>query len=79
VRISLDQVSSRTEAVRAGADWLQGPYLYSLYREQHDLSEQTTALLFVTGFCAGGVTAPLVGRFADERCVRRCKSAERPH
>ena len=49
-----------------GADWLQGPYLYSLYREQYNFSERLVAVLFVTGFVSAGVAAPFVGTWADQ-------------
>ncbi|KAJ3813254.1 hypothetical protein F5876DRAFT_87178 [Lentinula aff. lateritia] len=49
-----------------GADWLQGPYVYSLYREQYKFPERIVALLFVTGFSSGALTAPLVGAWADQ-------------
>ncbi|GJE85334.1 molybdate-anion transporter [Phanerochaete sordida] len=48
-----------------GADWLQGPYVYSLYQEQYAFPERLVALLFVTGFMTAGLTAPLVGAWAD--------------
>lgn len=48
-----------------GADWLQGPYIYSLYKEQYAFPERLVALLFVTGFMTAGITAPLVGAWAD--------------
>ena len=50
---------------RKGADWLQGPYVYSLYREQYDFPERLVAVLFVTGFMSAGIFAPLVGVWAD--------------
>ena len=49
-----------------GADWLQGPYIYSVYREQHGLQERLVALLFVLGFLTAGVAAPFVGVWADQ-------------
>ncbi|EJF56799.1 hypothetical protein DICSQDRAFT_140930 [Dichomitus squalens LYAD-421 SS1] len=49
-----------------GADWLQGPYIYSVYREQHGLPERLVALLFVLGFLTAGVAAPFVGVWADQ-------------
>ena len=49
-----------------GADWLQGPYSYSLYREQYNFSERLVAVLFVTGFVSAGVAAPFVGTWADQ-------------
>ena len=50
-----------------GADWLQGPYVYSLYREQYEFPERLVAVLFVTGFVSAGLAAPLVGVWADEQ------------
>ena len=52
-----------------GADWLQGPYVYSLYHEQYNFPERVVASLFVTGFLSAGLTAPLVGAWADQQCV----------
>ncbi|KAI9062102.1 DUF791-domain-containing protein [Trametes sanguinea] len=49
-----------------GADWLQGPYIYSVYRNQHGLSERWVALLFVLGFLTAGISAPAVGVWADQ-------------
>ncbi len=53
----------------SGADWLQGPYVYSLYNQQYKYPERLVALLFVTGFLSAGVTAPLVGAWADQQYV----------
>ncbi|KDQ18716.1 hypothetical protein BOTBODRAFT_29092 [Botryobasidium botryosum FD-172 SS1] len=53
-------------AVVMGADWLQGPYVYSLYKEQYDFPPQIVAVLFVTGFMSAGFAAPLVGVWADQ-------------
>ncbi|KAF8882420.1 hypothetical protein BD779DRAFT_1444836 [Infundibulicybe gibba] len=53
-------------AIVMGADWLQGPYVYSLYREQYMFPERTVAVLFVTGFVSAGLTAPLIGVWADQ-------------
>lgn len=52
-----------------GADWLQGPYVYSLYREQYKFPERLVAVLFVTGFVSAGLTAPLIGVWADQQYV----------
>ncbi|KAI5476597.1 DUF791-domain-containing protein [Pseudohyphozyma bogoriensis] len=48
-----------------GADWVQGPHIYSLYDEEYGIDAHTIALLFVLGFASAGVTAPFVGHFAD--------------
>ncbi|KAF9225648.1 DUF791-domain-containing protein [Gyrodon lividus] len=53
-------------AIVMGADWLQGPYVYSLYREQYGMPERMVAALFVIGFMSAGLTAPLVGLWADQ-------------
>ncbi|KAI1996439.1 hypothetical protein LOZ53_001040 [Ophidiomyces ophidiicola] len=47
------------------SDWLQGPYLYPLYRETLQLSEKTIAALFSAGFVSGAVSATFVGSLAD--------------
>ncbi|KAH9996725.1 DUF791-domain-containing protein [Russula compacta] len=52
-------------AIVMGADWLQGPYVYSLYREQYNFPERLVAVLFVTGFISAAIFAPLVGVWAD--------------
>lgn len=52
-------------AIVMGADWLQGPYVYSLYREQYEFPERIVAVLFVTGFMSAGLAAPLIGAWAD--------------
>ncbi|KAH6879384.1 hypothetical protein BKA70DRAFT_1447970 [Coprinopsis sp. MPI-PUGE-AT-0042] len=42
-----------------GADWLQGPYVYSLFSEQYGYPDSTVAILFVTGFLSAALAAPL--------------------
>ncbi|KAK7685555.1 hypothetical protein QCA50_011422 [Cerrena zonata] len=58
-------------AIVMGADWLQGPYVYSLYREQYAFPERLVAVLFVIGFLSAGLTAPLVGAWADQHGRKR--------
>lgn len=53
-------------AVVMGSDWLQGPYVYSLYRDQYQFTERQVAILFVTGFIAAGTSGPFVGVWADQ-------------
>ncbi|TAQ90290.1 hypothetical protein B7494_g1369 [Chlorociboria aeruginascens] len=48
------------------SDWLQGPYVYSLYKDQFGLSETVVAALFTTGFLSGGISGYFVGQFADK-------------
>jgi len=66
-------------AIVMGADWLQGPYVYSLYHEQYQYTEQTVAILFVTGFTSAGFFSPIVGDWADQNgrkrtCIIFCMS-----
>ncbi|THV04693.1 DUF791-domain-containing protein [Dendrothele bispora CBS 962.96] len=58
-------------ALVMGADWLQGPYVYSLYREQYGFPERYVAILFVTGFLSAAVSGPLVGVWADQHGRKR--------
>ncbi|KAJ7064974.1 hypothetical protein C8F01DRAFT_1128976 [Mycena amicta] len=58
-------------AIVMGADWLQGPYVYSLYHDQYNFPESTVAILFVTGFISAGLAAPLVGVWADQHGRKR--------
>jgi hypothetical protein len=52
------------------SDWLQGPYVYALYRdygyEQHDI-----AVLFVAGFGSAMVFGTFIGGMADQFGRRR--------
>lgn len=43
------------------ADWLQGPFVYSLYHDEYDYSIQLVAALFVCGFLSAGCSAPFIG------------------
>lgn len=47
------------------ADWFQGPFIYTLYKDQKKLPEEIVARLFTTGFLAGAFSAMFVGSFAD--------------
>ncbi|KAK8031052.1 major facilitator superfamily transporter [Apiospora arundinis] len=64
-------------AFAMGADWLQGPYLYSLYQDEHGLSPAQVSSLFTTGFLSGAVSGFFVGTLADKygrkmSCVLFC-------
>ncbi|KFY03525.1 hypothetical protein O988_01421 [Pseudogymnoascus sp. VKM F-3808] len=48
-----------------GSDWLQGPYVYTLYKDEYGLAEPTVAMLFAAGFVAAAVSATFVGALAD--------------
>jgi hypothetical protein len=46
-------------------DWLQGPYVYAIYKSYgFDLKQQ--AILFVTGFLSSGIFGTIVGSAADK-------------
>ncbi|KAL0084615.1 hypothetical protein J3Q64DRAFT_1698935 [Phycomyces blakesleeanus] len=47
-----------------GADWLQGPYLYKLYRS-YGLDLSQIACLFLTGFFSGAIAGTAMGSAAD--------------
>ncbi|CAI6098920.1 unnamed protein product [Clonostachys chloroleuca] len=47
------------------ADWLQGSFTYSLYKNTHQVTETTIASLFITGFLSAGIGAFFAGTFAD--------------
>ncbi|ORY72224.1 hypothetical protein BCR35DRAFT_164915 [Leucosporidium creatinivorum] len=53
------------------ADWLQGPYIYSLYHDEFNYSIRIVAALFVLGFLSAGLLAPFVGDWADRFGRRR--------
>ncbi|CAG8508422.1 10510_t:CDS:10, partial [Acaulospora morrowiae] len=50
--------------VMAG-DWLQGPYIYAVYKS-HGFNLNQIAILFVTGFLSSGVFGVIVGSAADK-------------
>lgn len=43
----------------------QGPFLYSLYREEHGIAPGLISTLFTTGFLSGAVSAYAAGTLAD--------------
>ncbi|KAH8809242.1 hypothetical protein F5884DRAFT_677486 [Xylogone sp. PMI_703] len=47
-----------------GADWLQGPYIYTIYKDTKSLSESTVAYLFTTGFLSAALSALCTGTFS---------------
>ncbi|KAH7383469.1 hypothetical protein BKA64DRAFT_735687 [Cadophora sp. MPI-SDFR-AT-0126] len=48
-----------------GADWLQGQYIYSLYKDEKRLAEETVAKLLMAGFLAAAISASFMGKLAD--------------
>ncbi|KAG0651315.1 Molybdate transporter [Hyphodiscus hymeniophilus] len=49
----------------SGADWLQGPYIYTMYKDEKGLAEETVGHLFLTGFLAAAISGSFVGSLAD--------------
>ncbi|KAH7095338.1 hypothetical protein FB567DRAFT_512382 [Paraphoma chrysanthemicola] len=59
------------------ADWLQGPYIYPIYKDEKGLPEETVAFLFLIGFVSAGISASFAGTFADRHgrktaCLAYC-------
>ena len=46
-------------------DWLQGPYVYALYKE-YGYSESDIGVLFVAGFGSSAIVGTIVGSLADK-------------
>lgn len=46
------------------ADWLQGPYIYSLYK-QYGFTEREIAILFITGTISNSIFGTIAGILAD--------------
>ncbi|KAI1102719.1 MFS general substrate transporter [Jackrogersella minutella] len=49
-----------------GSEWLQGPYLYSLLRDEKGLDERTVATLYVATYVSAAISAFLTGYMADK-------------
>lgn len=58
-------------SVCVGADWLQGPYVYALYKA-YGFSGKEIAQLFVAGFMSSLVFGCLVGTVTDHFGRKRC-------
>ncbi|GAB7366688.1 hypothetical protein MBLNU230_g0646t1 [Neophaeotheca triangularis] len=58
-------------ALAIASDWLQGPYIYTLYAHEKNLPEPVVAALFTTGFIAAAISATFVGGLADKYGRRR--------
>ncbi|KAK4180257.1 putative major facilitator superfamily transporter [Triangularia setosa] len=47
------------------SDWLQGPFLYPLYKDEHSLPPSTIPVLFTTGFLSGAISGSFIGSLTD--------------
>ncbi|KAK5662030.1 hypothetical protein OQA88_10142 [Cercophora sp. LCS_1] len=54
-------------ALVMASDWLQGPFLYPLYHDEHGLSSSLVSTLFTTGFISGAISGSLIGSLADRK------------
>ncbi|KAG7138298.1 Molybdate-anion transporter like protein [Verticillium longisporum] len=52
-------------ALAVGADWLQGPHIYAMYKYEKQLPEKLVAALYAAGFISGAVSASFAGGLAD--------------
>lgn len=53
-------------ALVMASDWLQGPFLYPLYQDEHHLPHGLISALFTTGFLSGAVSGAFIGSLADK-------------
>lgn len=53
-------------ATRPRLTRIQGPYVYTLYKDEYGLAESTVAMLFAAGFVAAAISATFVGSLADK-------------
>ena len=55
-------------SICAAGDWLQGPYVYYLYR-QYGFDKGDIGRLFIAGFGSSMLFGTIVGSLADKQCV----------
>ncbi|KAI1134024.1 MFS general substrate transporter [Hypoxylon sp. FL0543] len=55
----------RVYLVVMGSEWLQGPYIYSLFREEKALEEREVATLYIATYVSAALSAFLTGYMAD--------------
>ncbi|KAI1346984.1 hypothetical protein F5Y01DRAFT_296603 [Xylaria sp. FL0043] len=53
-------------ALAVAADWLQGPYLFTLYKDEHGLESGLVMSLYITDFVTTAVSAYIVGALSDK-------------
>lgn len=52
----------------AAGDWLQGPYVYALYKE-YGYEVGDIGRLFIAGFGSSMLVGTIAGTLADKQCV----------
>ncbi|KAK9421835.1 hypothetical protein SUNI508_05436 [Seiridium unicorne] len=60
-----------------GSEWLQGPYMYSLLRDEKQLAPSIVAILYTATYGAAAASAPWTGYLADKfgrrtACITFC-------
>ncbi|KAI1301051.1 hypothetical protein F5Y03DRAFT_396763 [Xylaria venustula] len=53
-------------ALVMAADWLQGPYLFSLYKDEHSIEPSLISSLYMTDFITTAVSAYFIGVLSDK-------------
>ncbi|KAI0969544.1 hypothetical protein F4678DRAFT_163584 [Xylaria arbuscula] len=53
-------------ALAMAADWLQGPHLFSLYKDEHGLESSLISSLYMTDFVTTAVSAYFIGALSDK-------------
>ncbi|KAI1427878.1 hypothetical protein F5Y12DRAFT_123584 [Xylaria sp. FL1777] len=53
-------------ALAMAADWLQGPYLFSLYRDEYGLESGLVLSLYMTDFVTTAISAYFIGSLSDK-------------
>ncbi|TGJ83533.1 hypothetical protein E0Z10_g5228 [Xylaria hypoxylon] len=53
-------------ALAVAADWLQGPYLFSLYMDEYGLAPNLVLNLYLTDFATTAISAYFIGALADK-------------
>ncbi|KAI2611946.1 MFS general substrate transporter [Hypoxylon sp. NC1633] len=61
----LQKIFLRVYLIVMASEWLQGPYTYSLFRDEKGLDEQTVAALYITMYISAAVSAFFTGFMAD--------------
>ncbi|KAI0909489.1 hypothetical protein F4823DRAFT_422434 [Ustulina deusta] len=59
-------------ALAMAADWLQGPHLFSLYRDEHGLESSLVLNLYMTDFVTTAISAYFIGVLSDKYGRKLC-------
>ncbi|KAI1382976.1 MFS general substrate transporter [Hypoxylon trugodes] len=59
------KVFLRVYLIVMASEWLQGPYLYTLFRDEKGLEDRTVAILYITTYVSAAISAFFTGYLAD--------------